>query len=795
MEEVYTIVKNTISLTFLEDMLASLDHSGVYSLYEAQVYDFLADAGFRVPAYQVLDRDLTNADAFLHDLPGDRVVVKVVSPHISHKTELQAVLDVEKRPQVVRGIALEMLTNVPRRYADFLDQHPNLMPERYQGLAYTEMISAIQGDIRGILVSEYISHSQGFDSELFVGLRWTREFGPVISAGIGGVDTELFAKKFRDREAVITGSAMLTTPAEFFERFRGTTCYSIISGRVRGHKRLVRDEQIIKVFELFFKMADRFSGFGPSPFCIEEFEVNPFALTNGLAVPVDGLLRFSKRSISTGKRPRSKVEALLRPRSVAVLGVSTHQNNVGRMILSNLRSSGFDPQKIRVIRPDCDVIDSVRCVDSFDALDIPVDLAIIAIGAKGVPGVFQEILHSKKVRGVIIVPGGMGEKASGKPIEEAVVRMIQKARTESPEDAPVVLGGNCLGIVSKPASIDTMFISDIKLPKQHGVRCNIAFISQSGAYMITRMNRLEYLETVYDISTGNQIDISISDLLRVVGDDPQVDVIAVYVEGFSSMDGLIVAEITRDLREQGKEVIVYKAGRTAEGKTATSGHTASIAGDYDVAVTILQSAGAYVADTFTDFVDYLVTASSLHEKQVTGMKIGMVSNAGYETVGMADSISGHGYQLKLAGFSQSTGERLQTVLEQSGLQDLVTVRNPMDLTPMADDHVYEMALSAIMQDPNVDFVVVGLVPFTTALKTLPEGVDPFDSVAADDSIARRLVKLAREYPKPMAVIVDAGRLYDPLARGLKRNGLLVFRSADRAVLSLGRYMQNRLRKG
>lgn len=786
-------MNQTKPMTLLEGMFSSLEQDGIYSLSEAQVYDFLAEADFRVPISRVMDKKLSDSE-FLHELPGDRVVVKVVSPYISHKTELQAVLDVEKRPQVVRGVALEMLSNVPTRYADFLTKRPELMPGRYKGLAYDDLVRAISDDIRGVLVSEYIRHGQGFDSELFVGLRRTREFGPVISAGIGGVDTELFAKKFRDQEAVITGSAMLTTPTEFFDRFRRTTCYSIISGQVRGHERLVRDDRIIKVLELFFAVAHRFSGYDrDTRYCVEEFEVNPFALTNGQAIPVDGLMKFSTRSIRMQKRPQSKVEALLRPKSVAVVGASATKMNVGRMILANLRSSGFDPEQTRVIRPGCDTLDGIRCVESFDALDIRVDLAIIAIGAKGVPGVFQDIVRSKKASGVIIVPGGMGEKSSGKPIEEAVVRMIEDARKESPDDAPVVLGGNCLGIVSKPASIDTLFIPDIKLPKQHGVRQNIAFISQSGAYMITRMNRLEYLETVYDVSTGNQIDISISDLLRVVGDDPQVDVIAIYVEGFRDMDGLVVAESTRDLRKKGKEVVVYKAGRTAEGKTATSGHTASIAGNYDVAVTILRAAGAYVADTFTDFVDYLATASSLHGKDVTGMKIGAVSNAGYETVGMADSVSGHGYQLELAGFSESTVQQLQAVLEDCGLQDLVTVRNPLDLTPMADDHVYELALSAIMQDPQVDFVVVGLVPFTTALKTLPEGVDPLDSVEAEDSIARRLVKLAREYPKPMAAVVDAGRLYDPLARGLKRNGVLVFRSADRAVLSLGRYMQNRLR--
>ena len=783
------------ALTLLEGLFASSEQVGLNSLTETQVYDFFDVAGFDVPEYHIIDKELKGSFDFLHQLPGDRVVVKVLSPFISHKTELQGVLDVEKKPQVVRGVALEMLHNLPKRYADFLQQRPSLFPARYKGLSGDDLIKAIYDDIKGILVAQYIEHSQGFDSELFVGLRWTREFGPVISAGIGGVDTELFAKKFCPEEAVITASTRMVSPEEFFEKFKKTTCYSIISGRVRGHKRLVEDEELLKIFKLFFMVARRFSEDNLNTrYSIEEFEVNPFALTGGKAIAVDGLLRFSTNKIIRKNRPLDKIRSLLHPESVAVVGVSAKEINVGRQILRNLKASNFDLEKIRVIKKGVDSIEGIKCVPSVKELEGVVDLVILAVKASGVVDVLKEFVRYKKARSVIVIPGGMGEKSEGKAIEEELINVIQQARKDDPDNAPVVLGGNCLGIVSKPGNIDTLFIPDIKLPKQSGVKKNIAFVSQSGAYMITRMNRLEYIETVYDISTGNQVDITVSDLMKVVGEEERVSVVAVYLEGFKDLDGMEVAQVTRELRAKGKQVVVYKAGRTEEGKTATSGHTASIAGDYHVAVTILEHAGAFVADTFTQFLDYLMAASLLDDKEASGLRLGAVSNAGYETVAMADSVQGHGYRLKLAEFSEGTKEELKKLIQRHELTELVSIRNPLDLTPMANDDAYEGAVRAMLNDPRVDFVIVGLVPFTPALKTLPRGVDPVDSVEAEDSIARRLVRLSKEYKKPIVAVVDAGKLYDPLANGLKRNGILVFRSADRAVWTMGMYLSNRLRK-
>lgn len=128
-----------------------------------------------------------------------------------------------------------------------------------------------------------------------------------------------------------------------------------------------------------------------------------------------------------------------------------------------------------------------------------------------------------------------------------------------------------------------MFIPDAKLPKQRGApKRNAVFVSQSGAFMITRLSKRLGLDPAYMISVGNKIDLTLGDVVRYLKDAADIDVIVVYAEGFKDLDGLAFSRAVRAAVIAGKDVIFYKAGRTSEGKAATSGHTASLAGDYMV---------------------------------------------------------------------------------------------------------------------------------------------------------------------------------------------------------------------
>jgi acyl-CoA synthetase (NDP forming) len=206
-----------------------------------------------------------------------------------------------------------------------------------------------------------------------------------------------------------------------------------------------------------------------------------------------------------------------------------------------------------------------------------------------------------------------------------------------------------------------------------------------------------------------------------------------------------------------------------------------------VLVEVLQDAGALVAQSFSDFLDLVRLSATLRGRQVTGRRVGLMSNAGYEAVGLADNHQG----LQPASFSRPTVHRLEQVLKQAGLDRLVTVKNPLDLTPMAGDRVHVDCMAAILDDPELDAAVFGNVPLTAMIQSLPHGVDEDDVFDSPQGYASLTIELFRRARKPFVVVIDGGRLYDPLADHLQRAGLPVFRSGDRAVRMLARYLEAR----
>jgi acyl-CoA synthetase (NDP forming) len=306
------------------------------------------------------------------------------------------------------------------------------------------------------------------------------------------------------------------------------------------------------------------------------------------------------------------------------------------------------------------------------------------------------------------------------------------------------------------------------------------------------MSKLDFLDPAYAISIGNQIDLTAGDFLHFLNTMDDLQTLAFYMEGFADLDGQSFARAVREAIRRGKEVIFYKAGRTPEGKSALSGHTASIAGDYMVCESCIGQAGAMVAETFNVFEGLLRLSCTLHNKTIAGNRLAAISNAGYEAVGIADNLLGDDYRLEIASLCQSTRDKLQGILDAANLDLLAGVHNPLDITPMASEVVYVQAIAALLDDPNIDIVIVAIVPLTPMLHTLPDELVPDNRNGAKNSIVTRITELSRAATKPLVIVVDSGPLYDYLADAFQFNDLPVFRSADIAVSVLGKYIHNRL---
>ncbi|MCX6569563.1 MAG: hypothetical protein NT147_11040, partial [Candidatus Aminicenantes bacterium] len=374
----------------------------------------------------------------------------------------------------------------------------------------------------------------------------------------------------------------------------------------------------------------------------------------------------------------------------------------------------------------------------------------------------------------------------GESIEEKIRELLREGR-RSGKTTPVVNGGNCLGIASKPGRYDTTFIPEHKLPRPKSARSDMAVISQSGAFMICRMSKLPEVEPLYAVSLGNQLDLTASDYLAFLKDDPDVKLFAVYMEGFKPGDGLAFARAVGELTAAGRTVLVYKAGRSPEGRAATSSHTASVAGDYGVFRAVLEQAGAIVAGDIFEFESFMKGLPFLEGRKVRGRRVGLISNAGFECVVLADNLK-NGAGLDLVPFTPETQKRIGTILQPLGIDRLQDVHNPLDVTPVADDAVFVECARAILEDPDVDCAVISNVPMTPAQNTLPPGEGHREDLTRPGSFAMRLVELFRSTDKPVVVNIDAGELYTPLAGFLERAGIPVFRRADEAVRFLRTYV-------
>ncbi len=768
-------------------------------LYEYEVYRLLAKSGAETPPQvNFIPKGSRPSDDTFNALPGDKAVLKIVSPYIIHKTEVGGVKIVKKDPNSIRSALRRMFYEVPENYAAWIEKNPASAPEPYQGLSGDALITAVSRDIKGILQVQFMPpDSNAFGNELIVGLRHTREFGTIISAGLGGTDTELYARRFRKGQAIVAASVEMIDGQTFFQLFKQTISYRKLAGLTRGQRRIVTDEQLIECFESFIRMGRFYAQTNPdAPFVLEELEINPFAFCDYLMVPLDGMCRFGRPGALPASRPVAKIEQLLHPKTIGIIGVSATKKNFGRIILDNVIAEGFSRDRITIFRDGIDQIGGVRCLPDLSALknETPdkLDLFIVAIGASQVPALVDQLIKLDIAQTIMLIPGGMGETHDSKDRAQQVIEKIDNAhRTE--DGGPVFLGANCMGVISKPGGYDTWFIPEEKLPKNRQAKYhNAALISQSGAFMLHRSHQCPQMQPAYMISMGNQTDLTLGDMVRYFKQADGVDVIAVYAEGFNDLDGLEFCKALRQAVIAGKEVIFYKAGRTVEGKAATSSHTASLAGDYMVCENCVRQAGAIVARTFTEFQDLVFLSETLSKKEINGNRLAAVSGAGFEAVGMADSIQSDDFTMELADFSTETKNMVAAILKDKRLDAFVTLSNPLDINPAADDDVHARITQILTQDRGVDAVIISLDPLSPAMKTLNNTDIPGFDMHQDTSIKKQLIDIVKISGTPVIAVVDGGKLYDPLRDALIHDDIPVFTVCDKAIAALSVYIQGRL---
>jgi acetyltransferase len=357
----------------------------------------------------------------------------------------------------------------------------------------------------------------------------------------------------------------------------------------------------------------------------------------------------------TAVRPRLPLDAIFRPRSVAVIGASRKKSTIGREILRNLVEFEFTGPVYPVNR-NADTVGSMKCYPTV--LDIPgeVDLAIVTVPRERVLEVVDQC-GRKGVHGLVMITAGFREVgAEGARLEADLRRRLKRHGMR-------MVGPNCMGVINTEPDVRLNATFAASLPP----RGNVGFVSQSGALgeAILADAVQSGLGVAMFVSMGNKTDISGNDLLEYWEDNDDVQTILLYLESFGNPRKFtqIARRITRK-----KPIVVVKAGRTAAGAQAASSHTGSLV-ELDVAAeSLLEQCGVLRVSSMEEL--FVQAAALANQPLPRGSRVAIVTNAGGPGILCTDACIGLG--LEMATLSPRTRRALARVLPCRG-----STRNPV----------------------------------------------------------------------------------------------------------------------
>jgi len=436
------------------------------------------------------------------------------------------------------------------------------------------------------------------------------------------------------------------------------------------------------------------------------------------------------------------LEKLFDPRAVAVIGASHKEGKVGHSILKNLTAQGFAGQ-IYPVNPKVDRILGLKCYKDVASLPDGVDLAVIAIPAKLVPGIVEEC-GRKGIGAAIVISAGFKEVGEeGKALEQRLYNaaMVSGVR---------ILGPNCLGLLNTKNNLNATFAANY--PEEG----DIAVLSQSGALCTAILDWAARHHIGFSklISIGNKVDIDEELLIETLGSDTDTEVIVGYLE--SIMNGPHFMRSAEKVTKR-KPVILIKAGNTAAGAAAASSHTGSLAGARMAYECAFRSSGILQAPSLESLFDYATAFS--YQPLPRGKRVAVVTNAGGPGIMAADAVENSG--LEFARLSEETKGKLRSFLPAAA-----NVNNPIDILGDAVAEVYGKALDATLRDDGVDAAVVLLTP-----------QEMIDAKAAAAAVAR----VSAKFEKPvMASFIGADRVSEGIEL-LQKKRIPHYPTPERAV--------------
>ncbi len=383
---------------------------------------------------------------------------------------------------------------------------------------------------------------------------------------------------------------------------------------------------------------------------------------------------------------RSTLTPFFNPSGVAVIGASADPRKLSHGVLRNCLSYGYTGA-VYPVNPRASEILGLPCYPDIDTVPDPVELAVLMVPAAACPDVL-EACGRRGLKGAIVISGGFHEVgAEGAALEQELLRIARQHNMR-------LIGPNCVGTLDAHTGLNTTFIRTMPKPGP------IAFVSQSGAICggILEWTAGKGIGFSRFATLGNAADVTETDLLAELADDPNTRVIVAYVEAIR--DGRRFIDTARRITPH-KPILVIKAGRTQAGTRAVSSHTGSLAGEMAAYDAAFAQAGVLRVDTVEELFDHALALA--YGPLPRGRRVAVVTNAGGPASLAADA-------LEQAGMAMPATPPETQALLAAFTHPEAQLSNPVDMLGGAEPAQFEQAVAALLASDAFDAVLPILVP-------------------------------------------------------------------------------------
>ncbi|MEA3160116.1 MAG: hypothetical protein QOD95_1664 [Gammaproteobacteria bacterium] len=591
---------------------------------------------------------------------GFPVVMKIVSPQILHKTEAGGVIVGVKSAEQAKEAYASIVANA-RKYD-------------------------AKAEILGVQIQQMLMGGQ----EVIIGAVTDPAFGKLVAFGLGGILVEVLKD--------ITFRLAPASNADALSMLDGIQAAEILRG-VRGAKPVDR--------AALSSMIERVSSLVSDFPEISEMDLNPVFATDRGATAADVRIVLNFNPAPARERPSQaaiveKMNRIMKPKAVAVIGASNENGKIGNSVMKNLINGGYKGE-IYPIHPSAAEIMGKKAYKSVKDVSGVIDVAVFAIPAKFVAQALVEV-GEKKIAGAILIPSGFAETGNVAGQNE-LAEIGRKYGVR-------LMGPNIYGFYYTPSNLCATFCT------AYDVKGHAALSSQSGGIgmAIIGFSRSAKMGVSAIVGLGNKSDIDEDDLLTFFEQDDNTTIIAQHCEDLK--DGRSFAEVAKRVSKK-KPIVVLKAGRTSMGARAASSHTGALAGNDKIYEDVFKQSGVIRARSLRDLLEFARGIPVLPTPK--GNNVVIITGAGGSGVLLSDACVDNG--LSLMAMPADLDAAFRKFIPPFG-----AAGNPVDITGGEPPSTYQNTVRLGLQDPRIHALILGywhtiITPPMVFAKLMVEVVD------------------------------------------------------------------------